>query len=333
MIVDSCKNPETKQAIAIEYLEQLGVDPAVDVKSLVISHWHSDHIGGASQIVEKCESAQVFYSSALLREEFLTFVEAFANPLSVVDRQAPGPGEMANIIKLLEERAGQDANYSRAHMSPAIEGRVLYDRQNNGLRTEVRSLSPSDAAFTNAIQEFSSMIPALNEQRKVIPSPTSNRNAVAIWVNFANKCVLLGADLEETNEQHTGWSAIVNSATKPAGQADIFKIPHHGSITAHSDDVWSFMVSPEPLALCTTFSNSSLPTENDIQRIKNYTDDLYCTTQPKSKLPKRAPAVDKTMNDATKARRPLGRSVGHIQVRLDVNGNQTICANQYVAKL
>jgi hypothetical protein len=58
--------------------------------------------------------------------------------------------------------------------------------------------------------------------------------------------LLLGADLEETGEEDTGWSVIVASTERPHGKASIFKIPHHGSETAHHDaqygSRWSYRI-------------------------------------------------------------------------------------------
>src|SRR5438876_12006346 len=57
VIVDSCKNPDTKRAVALDYLEAIGVNVASDVKLIVASHWHDDHIDSLSQIYDRAQHA------------------------------------------------------------------------------------------------------------------------------------------------------------------------------------------------------------------------------------------------------------------------------------
>jgi len=57
MIVDSCLDPSTRAPIALQYLNQKGVNVATDVKLFLISHWHDDHISGASEVLRACKSA------------------------------------------------------------------------------------------------------------------------------------------------------------------------------------------------------------------------------------------------------------------------------------
>ncbi len=102
MIIDSCLNTTSKQPVAIEYLESLGVDVASSVVLVVVSHWHDDHIRGLNSIVEKCTSARICYSAALLKQEFLSLVSTFSGRLSLVDRNTSGTKEIADIINTLK---------------------------------------------------------------------------------------------------------------------------------------------------------------------------------------------------------------------------------------
>jgi len=68
----------TKQPASLSYLQKLRVDPAQAVKLFVISHWHSDHIKGASEVASKCENSQICFSNALLKDEFLTLVNTYS---------------------------------------------------------------------------------------------------------------------------------------------------------------------------------------------------------------------------------------------------------------
>lgn len=57
-IVDSCINPNTKEPLAIEYLKSINVNYSNDVKQIICTHWHDDHIRGLSTILELCPNAE-----------------------------------------------------------------------------------------------------------------------------------------------------------------------------------------------------------------------------------------------------------------------------------
>src|SRR5437899_345422 len=62
LLVDSCIDPESKRPATGEYLERIGIDPA-QVRAIVASHWHDDHVGGISQLAAKHSQADFILSS------------------------------------------------------------------------------------------------------------------------------------------------------------------------------------------------------------------------------------------------------------------------------
>ncbi len=325
LVVDSCLNPETKNPIALDYLEKLGVNLSSAIVLFVISHWHNDHICGASKIVKTCPSARVCYSSALLDTEFLSLVSALSGSERVIaiDRATSNTREMASIVSLLKKRCEKNKDYNHEYMVPTGADKILFDKQYEDFQTEVRSLSPSDKSVNNALIEFASLIPDVGELRRALPRPTQNHNAIALWIQFGENKVLLGADLEETGDPLTGWCAIVKSPTRPNGKASIFKIPHHGSDDAHSDDVWKNMVDPSVTGILTSKigGRSSIPKQSDIDCLKGHTSNLYCTNLPTTKRIKRNRTVEKTLKGIVKDRKILGGKIGHIQVRLSLHND------------
>jgi len=119
----------------------------------------------------------------------------------------------------------------------------------------------------------------------------------------------------------TGWSAIVNSPNRPIGKSDIFKVPHHGSENAHSDEVWETMVDKNALGILTSKigGRSNIPKPSDIKRLKKYLPHLFCTSEPVTKKQKRDRTVEKTINSTVKNRVPLNGEIGQIQLRIDIN--------------
>ena len=58
-VIDSFQNAETKRPIALDYLEKIGVDPKTAIKEVIITHWHSDHIGMMSELIKTANNSQI----------------------------------------------------------------------------------------------------------------------------------------------------------------------------------------------------------------------------------------------------------------------------------
>lgn len=57
IVVDSCIDPTSKEVLPLSFLKSKGVDIENDVKLIVCTHWHDDHIKGISKILEACKSS------------------------------------------------------------------------------------------------------------------------------------------------------------------------------------------------------------------------------------------------------------------------------------
>jgi glyoxylase-like metal-dependent hydrolase (beta-lactamase superfamily II) len=74
VIVDSCINPITKESLPLVYLKEIGVDVERNVKLIVCTHWHDDHIRGLSKLLEECKNAKFSFARATDKEKFLKFI-------------------------------------------------------------------------------------------------------------------------------------------------------------------------------------------------------------------------------------------------------------------
>ncbi len=95
----------------------------------------------------------------------------------------------------------------------AVEGRLLYSRAASATCgfAEVHSQSPSDSAMTLAHREFARYLPKYKEAQLTPVSLSPNNVAMVLWVKVGDARILLGSDLEESNNPGLGWRAIVNS--------------------------------------------------------------------------------------------------------------------------
>lgn len=316
MVVDSCCAAGTKRPAALNYLSAIGVDVAQAVKVVVVSHWHDDHIRGASQIVEAAVSAKFFCSDALASQEFLKFLSLYSGAGTAA--VSSGVDEMLRILTLIKER---DANSRSAGPEWTGANTCLWRRG----EATVHSLSPSAGTKTLAMREFGDLIAAIGPRRRAV-AQTKNEIALALHVEVGGVSAILGSDLEESADPNRGWQAVVASSGRPRAKAQVFKVPHHGSETGHSQAVYDELLSSGPVAVLTTFASGSkpLPTAADIARIKTRVGSLFVTSPPAGwNPPRRETAVEKTIKAVASNRRAIVGAMGHVRVRCQMTAPST----------
>ncbi len=312
LIVDSCLDRASKIPAPISYLRKLGLNTASAVKIVLASHWHDDHIRGLSSVFEECASAAFFCSASLRNTEFLTLVRSLGT--HSID---PGVQEFAKIIDLLTSRAKSGG---KGFASPewAMADKRLWARNDSVCAAEVFALSPSSASLTLSLREISQLIPEFDQQQRRAVALTPNHAAVVLNITVGSQTVILGSDLEETVNQATGWSVIVDSVARPTAKAQVFKVPHHGSANGHQSRVWNEMLHKDPFAVLTPFVNGSinLPTRQDVHRICQMTPNAFSTTRlTVDRQKKRHGALERTIKEVVRKIRTIPNVPGHIRLR------------------
>ena len=67
-IIDSCIDAMNQTCLPIAYLEDIGVDVKEQVKYVICTHWHDDHIKGLHQVLDAC-SCDVIFCVAIVSEK------------------------------------------------------------------------------------------------------------------------------------------------------------------------------------------------------------------------------------------------------------------------
>lgn len=327
-IIDSCLDPISKEPAALVYLQKLNIDPKTSVKQVIATHWHDDHIRGMSEIVKACTSAKFVCSNALGSTEFHILVQAYGKRLMI---ESSGVNEFRDVLEILKERT------SRISQSRYI-GDIEFVGKNTLLwewtivgegfhyECKIRSLSPSSAAFQAAQSGFSEFLPQIKDTKRRLIATGPNRSAVVLRITAGKCSILLGSDLEEVGDSQDGWSAIINSTTRPSEKASFFKIPHHGSQNAHHPEVWATMLNSDPVAVLTpNVRGNRLPTKEDVNRICGLTNKAYTTANfTKKRKINRDRTVEKTIKETARSIRPLHTSFGHVRFRVKQDGSHRI---------
>jgi hypothetical protein len=273
--IDSCLLKETRAPAAAEYFDTIGIDAAHDVRFVIASHWHDDHVRGIGTLFEVCESAQFVCAYGLQESHFMSLIELY--------RRFFGPGgsgvdEFTKVIRVLKNRRKTSSVIGPEF---AGAGTIIFE-SNTDVDLLIKALAPSSPAVAASIARFANhLLPKEGQKRSRVPSLGPNDLALAITLRIGGIRILLGADLEEDGREGIGWRQVVSRFAHIDKGHEGIKIPHHGSITGHSDDLWSQMLIPQPWAVVTPYSRTKppLPTPSDIDRIRSLSSSLFVTAQ------------------------------------------------------
>jgi hypothetical protein len=314
IVVDSCKDQRVRRQARtvspLSYLDRIGVDCSKAVELVVATHAHDDHFAGIAEVFRKCESAKFVCSRAITKEEFAALTLVYRQVLSELLPRAYS--EYRRVFQIIKERSGPGPGFRP--MKYAYEKRQLLDDDGrNG--ASVISLSPSDEAVSRSLEALASAMPSPGNTRKAILADP-NELAVALWVEVSGKAMILGADLPR-GPDGCGWVAVLASFVPPL-KASLFKIPHHGSVTGHHEDVWSDLLEDSPIAVLAPFRGGDvrLPEPSDAARILSFTPDAFITALPE--VPAASAAVRKeaaALGPLASQVREVWGKVGHVRAR------------------
>lgn len=322
IIVDSFCN-SNKYPIALQYLNDLSVNISQDVKKIIASHWHDDHVRGLSQIVDECKEAKFVASQACGVKEFLKLCRIYDK--NVQQASPSGVCELSKIFKIL-------LNNNRIPQRAVADRHLL---QTNNVN--IIALSPSDYTVESFLQQVACNLPKEGESQTNILRFT-NDPCVVLWIEIDDIKILLGSDLEFTLSSEAGWDNILNNLNvNLTNKADIYKIPHHGSITADKEQLWDKLISNDAITVMSPFKkgNVFLPGTIDVERILKKERESYISLSHKqlNKKVKRDNKIDRLIKEHIEFITPMNNVVGQVRIRKKLGKKPVISLFKDAAKL
>lgn len=316
LAVDSCLYGKPAQPATLFYFDQIGVSP--DRLELVcITHWHDDHVRGISELVQHAVAAKVVIPEALQRKEFLVLATRFGG-----ESLTGGAKELFSLYK----------NFSgKRSFVLAGESKLILKDQTSAGAVEVWAMSPSSSEVIQCLADIGKLIPNAGEPLGKLPKQQPNHLATVLLIKVGSASMLLGADLEQVSHADQGWNGVLASVAAKGAVSTLFKVPHHGSVTAYNPQVWQQMLSPDATALVTPFHSgrSKLPTLEEVSAIKAHTQHIFITTEQPLVRPRLAKpsVVDRELKDRTSGKKGLQQEraePGAIRCRFSAaSGNPT----------
>jgi len=310
VVVDSCIDPLTHSSLPLNYLKKMHVDVANDVKLIICTHWHDDHILGISELLENCKNAKLSLAKTTDRVKFLSFVSLDFQKLRS-EATASSTFEINRCFDILKSRQ-QD-------IISAVQDRLLISLDQGGNRNEIISLSPSDYIISEFDKEISTLITEFGDPNQKIVFQTPNTKSIVLFLKLGNHRAILGADLEVTEDIRHGWLNIINSCQSIDKKASHFKVPHHGSENGYHSKIWIELLKENPLSTLTPWNrNNKLPTPDMLKQLITHTDRLFMTSKLLKDKPKdRKKEIEKIISRQKRNLREDRYHFGLIQSRID----------------
>ncbi|PQP35636.1 hypothetical protein C6A37_01355 [Desulfobacteraceae bacterium SEEP-SAG9] len=324
-IIDSCEFEVSGHKLVppLEYLISQKVN---EIEFLVLTHPHADHFKGMEQIIRqylgKINRICRYQGDSIRELTAHLFRKGIKGSSGATSAKA-----LAAVFEAFEEAAKFGAEKRRLGALTQVIPHQKVSVNGQEFAVEVLSLSPlaeDEEKYTNILMDA---FPQEKMELKEISDHKHNMIASAIRISVGNVVVILGSDVEKGVNASSGWRGIVNSADAPDLCVKTLKVPHHGSPGAYYHKAWAeHCKNGKIISVITPFNKGShpRPTENDIERVGNYSKLVGLTSHIRFKRP-----VD-VYNRALARRLPkkwkvvqTSKESGFLSVRYDLAGNKT----------
>lgn len=283
IIVDSCK--AEGKVLPLEYLHGLGVNCKEQVKTVVCTHWHRDHILGLPEILNECENARFC----------LAPVGDFKGYLNVVLKLAGIDPLGSNIWTVLNNclTALETHNQRTPHLLTHNE-RFAHDGSK-----EIFVIGPSDEMYNR----FHSSLLKVDPNKPIekdVENMEGNLCSLALSIHYNGQKAIIGGDMEVgrytqdrynyqlceagcPKHEECGWCDAIAEGNVFADEKPyhFINLPHHSSASAYCPKMWADgMVEEGPIATTTVFrcaKGEDLPTSEMLMLYKKKCKELYIT--------------------------------------------------------
>ena len=319
-IVDSCVDVIKQTCLPIAYLKEIGVNIKEQVKYVICTHWHDDHIQGLHKVLDEC-SDDVVFCVAIASERLKFLYEIERSNLYEPDRGVRK--ELILAMDKVKEKGIQvkrllqdlpvfqtDECVCKALSPSQKELEIFFEELAHAVSDQGQVLEQkeklsvlSDDVIENADEISEEIFAALetksgiNEEElseydfadleklkgnKKVVKPNINDRSVALLFTAKGHHIVLGADLEVSSDCESGWQSVNDCLSMKGVNAGIFKIAHHGSNTGYYELFLRNHIKPTATGKLTTWIKGKKvrPEKDTLSKYHQYLSKLYITTDP-----------------------------------------------------
>lgn len=253
IVIDSFIDNRTGNPVVLDYLDKFNI-PYSNIKMIIITHWHTDHIEGVSKIIEAIEGQVKVVINPIIKEKrYLDFLTR------QTIKENNDIGEFFKVLNLIK-------NGKIKKIIPVADI-TLYASDLKDLK--LIALSPQNSDLGDYIDSLLDEKLPKNDNFRI---PDDNLLSIVVLLEFNGNSILLSGDME--NRKNGGWNEIIKNYLKIYPKSKIYKVPHHGSVTGENPLIWNNLLD-DPISLTTLYNRSYLPKDEDIERIVSNSKEVY----------------------------------------------------------
>ncbi len=303
IVVDSFINGETGRPVVLDYLDKFGISYS-QIKCVLISHWHNDHIMGMHEIIKSAgRGVAVVINPIINTKKYQDYISRLA---------VKNDSEASEFDKVLSYIKTNNIKI----ILPLVDRCVYFENRDD---IKITALSPQDTMLGDYIE---GLLNKLLERDYSNVAYDDNLLSIVLLLEIGDRSFLLSSDME--NRVKGGWNEIIRNYKNTYNKSSYYKVPHHGSLNGENEEIWNKLLSSKPLSFATLFNRSNLPREEDIERIVSKSKELYLVGE-RSKRYKELERELKDLNLDEEANcYLLSNTVGVVRVMFDENGYESI---------
>ncbi len=272
IVIDSCLDGSEKRPVpvAVNYLNGIGVKLESQVRLIVATHWHEDHLKGIADLFKLCRSADFALPTPCSATKIN---EVLARAKSSPSARSTAVVELAEVFLEISRRKNLGENCERQYCH---SGSLIPVKGTEKTGLKVLALSPSNEVCARA-EEWIVHLCSQSGHLTFVDVPESNEISLAMWLDLNDGSWVFGADLEDGSSVDEGWKQVVNRFAARLSGAEFIKVPHHGSSGAHNDEFWKKMLKQKPLGFVTSYNKGTNPppTKEDLKRLYLACEKIY----------------------------------------------------------
>lgn len=202
MLIDTGDVKTSKEVVSFLKDQDLNKEDGKEVIDyIIITHGHSDHIGGLATILENFEVKKVYMPENAKMKDWYSDIEVSKENKASVEMMKIDYKVFNDAVKAMEDK---DMEFTNTKKSEFID------------KDKILQFVQSDKDFGPIGSE------KITEDYWGI-----NENSAIVYLNYGDLQALFTADMEWNSEKHFWVNDLLDGA-----EVDVLKVPHHGSDTS-----------------------------------------------------------------------------------------------------
>jgi len=230
------------------------------IRFVCVTHPHDDHYAGLGRLMQNFTTRiEEVWVTAPVSERYskvlLSWVES-----SRAGKDFPLPdSEQVEGLKRVIEQVKAHRHHQRRAVISLSENKHPLNKTIEGHPLSVYACGPADADIDQGLDELLHELRTKVAQGRSKSRTDPNRTSAALVVRWGQAGILLGGDLLNGHEPHTGWqrAAQLHCLGADAGPIQVVNVAHHASKEAHYEPLW-LQLKPL-LAIVTPFRHAIGP--------------------------------------------------------------------------